>query len=108
MDVLKLLVTRSWDFTARHFPEKLVAEHEFERSDNWTRLTLQVHGRVRKAPRRCVHRRPRRPHPLDGAGLGIDRLRLKADIGAGLQRQIDRVVFNQLESLHGADGGKVF
>ena len=42
--VLELFETRYWDFTAKHFHEELVAEHGCERSNNWVRLTLQVHG----------------------------------------------------------------
>ena len=56
MDVLALFETRYFDFTARHFWEKLVAEHDFKRSYNWVRLTLQAHGKMMKAPRRGAHR----------------------------------------------------
>ena len=38
--VLSLFDTRYWDFTARHFHEKLVADHGCERSYNWVRLTF--------------------------------------------------------------------
>ena len=47
--VLELFDTRYWDFTAKHFHEKLVAEHDCERSYNWVRLTLQARGRMRAA-----------------------------------------------------------
>ena len=50
--VLELFDTRYWDFTAKHFHEKLVADHGFKRSYNWLRLSLQAHGRRRAAPRR--------------------------------------------------------
>ena len=50
--VLSLFDTRYWDFTARHFHEKLVSEHGCWRSYNWVRLTLQAHGR--KRPRRAL------------------------------------------------------
>jgi len=50
--VLALFDTRYWDFTAKHFHEKLVAEHGCARSYNWVRLTLQAHGR--KRPRRAL------------------------------------------------------
>ena len=61
--VLTLFDTRYFDFTPKHFHEKLVAEHGITRSYNWVRLTLQAHGRVTPAPRRGAHRlkRPRRP-----------------------------------------------
>ena len=48
--VLELFDTRYWDFTAKHFHEKLVAEHDCERSYNWVRLTLQARGRMRLRP----------------------------------------------------------
>ena len=35
MEVLELFDTRYGDFTAKHFWEKLVAEHGFTRSYNW-------------------------------------------------------------------------
>ena len=57
--VLELFDTRYWDFTAKHFHEKLVADHGFKRSYNWLRLSLQAHGRRRAAPRRGAHRRKR-------------------------------------------------
>ena len=48
--VLELFDTRYWDFTAKHFHEKLVADHGFKRSYNWLRLSLQAHGRIRRVP----------------------------------------------------------
>ena len=48
--VLELFDTRYWDFTAKHFHEKLVAEHGCGRSYNWVRLTLQAYGRRGDAP----------------------------------------------------------
>ncbi len=70
--LLELFETRYWDFTARHFWEKLVAEHDFERSYNWVRLTLQAHGRTRPARRRGAHRRKRPRRPLVGMMLHQD------------------------------------
>ena len=37
MEVLELFDTRYWDFTAKHFHEKLAEEHGFTRSYNWLR-----------------------------------------------------------------------
>jgi transposase len=51
--LLELFDTRYFDFTPKHFHEKLVAEHGCMRSYNWVRLTLQAHGRVTPAPRRA-------------------------------------------------------
>ena len=53
--------TRTADFTAKHFWEKLVAEHDFKRSYNWVRLTLRGHGLIKPAARRGAHRRKRPP-----------------------------------------------
>lgn len=64
--VLALFDTRYWDFTAKHFHEKLVAEHGCKRSYNWVRLTLQARGRMRPAPRRGAHRRKRPRRALPG------------------------------------------
>ncbi len=72
MAVLELFDTRYWDFTARHFWEKPVREHGFERSYNWVRLSLQAHGRITPAPRRGAHRRKRPRRPLVGMMLHQD------------------------------------
>ncbi len=72
MRVLELFDTRYWDFTAKHFHEKLVLEHDFTRSYNWLRLTLQAHGRLRPAPRRGAHRRKRERRALPGMMLHQD------------------------------------
>ena len=70
--LLELFDTRYWDFNAKHFHEKLVAEHGVRRSYNWVRLTLQAHGRVRAAPRRGAHRRKRPRRALPGMMLHQD------------------------------------
>ena len=70
--VLELFDTRYWDFTAKHFHEKLVADHGFKRSYNWLRLSLQAHGRRRAAPRRGAHRRKRPRRALPGMMLHQD------------------------------------
>ena len=67
--MLALFDTRYWDFTAKHFHEKLVAEHGCKRSYNWVRLTLQARGRMRPAPRRGAHRRKRPRRALPGMML---------------------------------------
>jgi transposase len=72
MAVLELFDTRYWDFTARHFWEKLAGEHGVTRSYNWVRLTLQAHGRVRPAHRRGAHRRKRPRRPVVGMMLHQD------------------------------------
>ena len=61
--VLDLFETRYFDFTVKHFHEKLVDEHGIRRSYTWTKNALQAAGKVRKAKRRGEHRRrrPRKP-----------------------------------------------
>jgi transposase len=63
--VLDQYRTRYFDFTAKHFHERLVAEHKFELGYTWTKRVLQEAGLVKRAPKRSVHRkkRPRRPLP---------------------------------------------
>ena len=70
--VLELFETRYSDFTAKHFWEKLVAEHDCKRSYNWVRLTLQGHGLIKPAPRRGAHRRKRPRRPMVGMMLHQD------------------------------------
>ncbi len=72
MAVLKLFETRYWDFTVKHFHEKLVSDHDLRRSYNWVRLTLQAHGRVKPAARRGAHRRKRPRRPVVGMMLHQD------------------------------------
>jgi transposase len=72
MQVLELFDTRYRDFTAKHFWDKLVSDHDFKHSYNWVRLTLQAHGLTHKAPRRGAHRRKRPRRPLPGMMLHQD------------------------------------
>lgn len=72
MRVLALFETRYFDFTVKHFHEKLVSEHGSTRSYTWTKNTLQAAGAVRKAPRRGAHRRKRPRKPLPGMMLHQD------------------------------------
>ena len=57
--------TRYFDFTVKHFHERLRAEHKFEQGYSWTKRSLQDAGLVKRAPKRSAHRkrRPRRPLP---------------------------------------------
>ena len=54
--VLEQYRTRYFDFTAKHFHERLVAEHGFELGYTWTKRVLQTVGLVRRAPKRSAHR----------------------------------------------------
>ena len=72
MGMLELFDTRYFDFTAKHFHEKLVEDHGYTLSYNFVRLALQSHGRTRKAPRRGAHRRRRPRKALAGMMLHQD------------------------------------
>ena len=72
MKTLELFETRYWDFTVKHFHEKLVAEHGIERSYTWTKNRLQARGLVKKAKRRGAHRRKRPRRPMAGMMLHQD------------------------------------
>ena len=68
--VLALFDTRYWDFTAKHFHEKLVAAHGCERSYNWVRLTLAgawAHARGAQARRTPAQASAPRAPRHDGA-----------------------------------------
>jgi len=64
MAVVSLFKTEYYDFTVKHFHEKLPG-HGISRSYTWTKKVLQEAGVVKKAGRRGAHRRkrPRRPWP---------------------------------------------
>ena len=70
--MLNLFDTQYWDFTPKHFHEKLVLAHGFKHSYNWVRQTLQARGRIKKAPSRGAHRRKRLRRALPGMMLHQD------------------------------------
>ena len=70
--VLEQYRTRYFDFTPKHFHERLVAEHGFELGYTWTKLVLQKAGLVRRAPKRSAHRKKRLRRPLPGMMLFQD------------------------------------
>jgi len=71
-EMLALFETRYFDFTVKHFQDKLVASHGYTRSYSWTKGALQAHGKITKAPRRGAHRRKRPRRPLPGMMLHQD------------------------------------
>ena len=71
MAVVSLFETRYYDFTVKHFHEKLEG-HGIHRSYTWTKKALQKAGVVKKAPRRGAHRRKRARRPLPGMMLHQD------------------------------------
>ena len=64
--VLELFDTRYWDFTAKHFHEKLVAGARLRAQLQLGAVDLAGYGRRRAAPRRGAHRRKRPRRALPG------------------------------------------
>jgi hypothetical protein len=71
MKVISLFETHYYDFTVKHFHEKLPG-HQIQRSYTWTKKVLQEAGVVKRAPRRGAHRRKRPRRPLPGMMLHQD------------------------------------
>jgi transposase len=70
--VLGLYRDRYFDFSVRHFHEKLRSEHGIGLSYTWVKRALQASGLVAKKSDRRVHRRKRPRRPLPGMLLHID------------------------------------
>ena len=56
-EIERLYRTRYRGFTARHFHEHLVRDHQYRWSYTWTKLLLQSKGLLEQAPRGGAHRR---------------------------------------------------
>ena len=59
-------------FTAKHFHEHLVRDHQFAWGYTWTKTFLQSRGLLERAARRGAHRRKRPRRPLPGMMLHQD------------------------------------
>jgi transposase len=70
--VFALYQEKYFDFSMRHFHEKLWEEHGILLSYSWVKLALQGAGLVAKARQRGVHRRRRERRPMIGMMLHID------------------------------------
>ena len=70
--VFALYQEKYFDFSVRHFHEKLWEEHGILLSYSWVKLALQGAGLVSKARQRGVHRRRRERRPMVGMMLHID------------------------------------
>jgi transposase len=70
--VLTLYRERYFDFSVRHFHEKLQEEHGIGYGYTWVKLLLQQAGLVEKARQRGPHRRRRERRPMTGMLLHID------------------------------------
>lgn len=71
-EVEALYRTRYAGFTAKHFHERLVRDHNFNWGYTWTKTFLQSKGLLEKAKRRGAHRRKRERRPLPGMMLHQD------------------------------------
>jgi transposase len=71
-EVEALYRTRYAGFTAKHFHEHLVKEHNFSWGYTWTKSFLYSKGLLEKAKRRGAHRRKRERRPLPGMMLHQD------------------------------------
>ena len=65
-EVESLYRTRYSGFTAKHFHEHLVRDHQFNWGYTWTKVFLQSQGLLEHAKRRGAHRRKRPRRPLPG------------------------------------------
>jgi transposase len=70
--VFALYQEKYFDFSVRHFHEKLWEEHHILVSYSWLKQALQGAGLVAKERQRGVHRRKRERRPLAGMLLHID------------------------------------
>jgi transposase len=70
--VERLYRERYAGFTAKHFHEHLVRDHEFRFGYTWTKTFLHARGLLRAAPRRGAHRRKRPRRPMAGMMLHQD------------------------------------
>ena len=68
-EVEALYRTRYALFTAKHFYEHLVKDHNFAWGYTWTKTFLHARGLLEKAKRRGAHRRKRERRPLPGMML---------------------------------------
>ncbi len=71
-EVAALYRGRYSGFTARHFHEHLVRDHQFRWGYTWTKMFLQSKGFLVRAKTRGAHRRKRPRRPLPGMMLHQD------------------------------------
>jgi hypothetical protein len=70
--MLEQFDTRYFDFNAKHFRERLKADHNWSCSYTFTKGQLQKAGRLKPGRRRSPHRRRRPRRPLPGMMLMQD------------------------------------
>ncbi len=72
VEVEALYRSRYSGFTAKHFHEHLVRDHQFGWGYTWTKTFLHSKGLLEPAPRRGAHRRKRPRRPMPGMMLHQD------------------------------------
>ena len=94
-EVEALYRTRCAGFTAKHFHEHLVKDHQFAWGYTWTKTFLHSRGLLERANRRGAHRRKRPRRPIPGMMLhrsfgGLRRLAARLACGpAGARSDCD-------------------
>ena len=71
-EIERLYRTRYQGFTAKHFHEHLLRDHQFTHGYTWTKALLQSRGLLQHATKRGAHRRKRPRRPLPGMMLHQD------------------------------------
>ena len=71
-EIERLYRTRYQGFTAQHFHEHLVRDHQFTHGYTWTKALLHSRGFLEPAKKRGAHRRKRPRRPLPGMMLHQD------------------------------------
>ena len=71
-EIERLYRTRYQGFTAQHFHEHLVRDHQFTHGYTWTKALLHSRGLLEPAKKRGAHRRKRPRRPLPGMMLHQD------------------------------------
>jgi transposase len=71
-EIERLYRARYQGFTAKHFHEHLVRDHQFTHGYTWTKALLQSRGLLEHATKRGAHRRKRPRRPLPGMMLHQD------------------------------------
>lgn len=70
--VLRLYREKYFDFSVKHFVDKVHEEHDIGLSYTWIKTALQTAGLVAKSPKRGKHRKKRERRPLPGMMLHVD------------------------------------
>ncbi len=80
-EIERLYRTRYQGFTAKHFHEHLLRDHQFTHGYTWTKALLQSRGLLEHAKKRGAHRRKRPRRPLPGMMLHQDGSRYEWLVG---------------------------